>query len=261
MREKQIETYLGVKPIAEQIGIDVRPLDRLATLQSFTVTVVPRDGLGNFLGPGHGHRIQLVARNGRFDDPLIDMLDGSYRTVLTTPPDIDPANVVVTATIGDERGKTTLDEALGLKDRYGIIMLLGKPNPLGDFDDDFSGNISAGFAIDTRWRGDHRFLFELWQDDFDASSSAGSDETWNSLGASLMFRYPGVAITPYLTTGVGIYDPDGGSSRFGLRVGAGVELPLDTNWRLDAGLSLHGVDTPGDETQFLRTHLGIGYRW
>ena len=76
-----------------------------------------------------------------------------------------------------------------------------------------------------------------------------------------MFHYPGAALTPYLTAGVGIYDPDSGSSRSGLRVGAGIEKPLATNWRFDAGLSLHGVDTPGDDTQFLRAHLGIGYRW
>jgi hypothetical protein len=58
-----------------------------------TVTVRPRDGLGNFLGPGRSNAFRIVPDQGRMMGPRVDNADGSYRQVLMAPPDVRPEDV------------------------------------------------------------------------------------------------------------------------------------------------------------------------
>jgi len=93
-REKLLQEYLGVRPIADAILLTAVPLGVNGT-REFDFSVVPKDSLGNFFGPGHAGRIAFEASNAGLEGSLRDNLDGSYvqTLVLDTGVDEDDVNI------------------------------------------------------------------------------------------------------------------------------------------------------------------------
>lgn len=75
-RELVIQKYLLVKPEQESTIFKLEQLD--ADSRSYQVTVFPRDGLGNYLGPGFGEQIHFSIRGARLVGTIRDHLNGGY---------------------------------------------------------------------------------------------------------------------------------------------------------------------------------------
>ena len=61
-----------------------------------TLTVLPKDDLGNFLGPGRATAFRIVPHVGRMSGPRIDLGDGRYQQVLVPPRGVRAEDVVIT---------------------------------------------------------------------------------------------------------------------------------------------------------------------
>jgi Mg-chelatase subunit ChlD len=60
------------------------------------LTVIPKDDLGNFLGPGRARSFRIVPALGRMAGPLNDLGNGSYAQILVPPSGVNAENVAIT---------------------------------------------------------------------------------------------------------------------------------------------------------------------
>ena len=67
------------------------PVDKTEEDRKFSLTLVPKDAYGNFLGPDYACRIQVKALDQGFSSaPIEDHGDGRYSVTLTIPIGTDP---------------------------------------------------------------------------------------------------------------------------------------------------------------------------
>jgi FG-GAP-like repeat/von Willebrand factor type A domain len=83
-REQQLQKRVAVKVSRRRTTVQVVPPSENSGLHTELV-VIPRDSLGNYLGPGYGKTIQVVARGAELVGDLEDRLDGSYAQVVRVP--------------------------------------------------------------------------------------------------------------------------------------------------------------------------------
>jgi hypothetical protein len=85
-REKVIQKYLLVKPEEKSTIVKLEQLDENSPgSRTYRVTVFPRDGLGNYLGPGFGDQIRFSIRGARIVNTIQDHLNGGYSQQFQLP--------------------------------------------------------------------------------------------------------------------------------------------------------------------------------
>lgn len=164
-REKLLQEYLGVRPFADAFELAVVPLGANRP-RDFDFSLVPKDSLGNFFGPGQARTIGFDVSNAGKEGPLRDNLDGTYvqQLVLDTGVDVDDVNINVdiagtkiTANLGEVlRGDdpqplmcdTNGDGAVDINDIRAIAANRNQPatGPDDPMDWDQDGVITAGDA-------------------------------------------------------------------------------------------------------------------
>lgn len=89
-RDDIIQKYLTVNIASGYIDVEVDHLPSVNKQEKqFRVTVIPKDPLGNYLGPGYSGAVTLIASKGRFIGKTEDNLDGTYSRALRLPISFD----------------------------------------------------------------------------------------------------------------------------------------------------------------------------
>jgi hypothetical protein len=84
-REGDVRRYLKPRFLPEKSAVTALVLDDVAGAKRASVTVTPRDALGNYLGPGLGSGLAISVRGGRTVGAPVDLLDGSYTQLVEAP--------------------------------------------------------------------------------------------------------------------------------------------------------------------------------
>jgi hypothetical protein len=110
-RERLMHEYLGVRPAAEAIDVAAVQID-LGNLFGYNFSVIPKDLLGNFVGPGFGGSVTLSTNVGQFEGALRDNLDGSYTQTLLLDPSQDEDDVDIVFDVLGTKKSVNLGEVL-----------------------------------------------------------------------------------------------------------------------------------------------------
>jgi hypothetical protein len=87
-RQKLVQKYLRIKPDEKSTIVKLESLAADSQgIRSYRVTVFPRDGLGNYLGPGFADQIYFSIRGSRLIGTVQDHLNGGYSQKYEVPVD------------------------------------------------------------------------------------------------------------------------------------------------------------------------------
>jgi Mg-chelatase subunit ChlD len=90
VREDLIQKHIKLNLTPETITLEMAPPSEPKRGQvQRTVTILPKDAMGNYLGPGYADSIRLTSTKGNFDGKVQDNLDGSYQQNLTSHASIE----------------------------------------------------------------------------------------------------------------------------------------------------------------------------
>lgn len=110
-RVKTISRWVGVTVDAAASPITLTPYTAAPPgMQGVTVSIVPRDAKGEYLGPYRADEVTINASVGTFDGDVVGQIDGSYTRVLLFPEGKQP---VITATAGG----VTLTPTIGTREK------------------------------------------------------------------------------------------------------------------------------------------------
>jgi hypothetical protein len=104
-----------------------------------------------------------------------------------------------------------------------------------------------GFVIDVAY---NRFRF----DEFDLYSD------WWSANTSVRYYFKSAKIRPFIYVGPGLYFPEEGNSRLGLRGGLGLHIPINDRWVLQLGTDFQRIFLSEDDLSFQHFHVGVDIR-
>jgi len=88
---------------------------------------------------------------------------------------------------------------------------------------------------------------------------ANADVDVTQLGVNGKFYFTSAPLRAFATAGIGAYDFDPGSTRFGGSIGAGVQYQFTTNWALEGRYALHAVVNNSPQTTFSTLLLALRY--
>lgn len=133
---------------------------------------------------------------------------------------------------------------------------LGHNFPLGDFRKHYASGPSITLDLERSFRDRFSLYAMLGYHYFDAKT-AGSDETYLT-NLSLNLRLYGSAgpWRPFVGFGPGLYRVEGGSTKMGVDLAAGIEFPIVPKLKLETGLDLHRVNAK-DHIFFVDAKLGV----
>lgn len=89
---------------ARSSGLSVATLGTTATHNEMAIRVRPRDGYGNFLGPGAARELHVALSDGTVFRDLMDLGDGRYVIAILTPRTSDPTVTIAVAGMPLYRG-------------------------------------------------------------------------------------------------------------------------------------------------------------
>lgn len=238
--------------------------------QALSVVMTPRNVKGGKMGPGYANYFWF-ASPGRPPVKPVDNLDGTYTARIpfsgTTPPqvtvhfldqpvkrldtyvpkpgDLNPGNVVTPVVGGGAR-------------RYAIWAGAGVATPHNSFSNtnETGPAVALGFeyilnntlSVEATLSG-HRL----------GGKGANADVDVTQLGVNGKWYFTSAPLRFFATAGVGVYNFDPGSTRFGGAVGAGLQYQFTPNWGLEGRYTLHGVANNSPQTTHSTVLLSLRY--
>jgi opacity protein-like surface antigen len=120
--------------------------------------------------------------------------------------------------------------------------------------------------IEYRFRYRYALVAEFAYNDFRWHDPSGRFPWWNISGTARYF-FPAKRVQFFINVGPGVYIPDEGSARLGLKAGLGINYPLNDRLILEAGTDYHtifpvnkSVLYQDKHTSFQHFHIGLVYR-
>lgn len=229
------------------------------------ILITPQDRFGNLVGPGYENhfRVELTGA-GKAAAPVDPAVTGTYAVNVTgLPAEADPRIKIV------YQGETLRDAPLSRVEEpvldptggraWSLSLHGGLNDPQGNAGNVLDGGLSA--AIDLEYLFTDRWALELFlgYDEFDSKFfDADFELTHLNVNAKAYFL-PGPNRV-FLLGGVGIFEPDSGSSEFGWNVGGGGQWNLWPKTALEATARYYSVSS-GGSFEFVTVHLGARFRF
>ena len=231
---------------------------------SYQVTVTPRDRFGNYVGPGYGGLVKVKLNGAGSVGPVSDPAQTGDYTVKVSgvPPGSTPTLDIQVdgSTVRDAQPLVpgTTGGAAGSSGKFAVWGGLGVAIPSGGFASTrdaglaamlgFEAALSPSMSVEATL-GLHRFAGETGYVDVDVTQ-LGVNGKWYFTSQPLRF---------FATAGVGAYNFDPGSTRFGVAVGAGAQYQFTPNWGLEGRYTLHRVTNNSPQTTFSTLLLALRY--
>ena len=140
-----------------------------------------------------------------------------------------------------------------------LSLHLGVAEPRGTFANSYDSDLSLALDYSHHFTRQLSGVATLSYHRFDAGSSAVSDTYWWSISANAKYELTPNSLRPFVTSGVGLYKPESGSTDPGLNVGVGVDLDISPDWVLEAGIDYHHIFTSSSDTDFAVARIGLLY--
>lgn len=264
-REKTVQTYVTAKPDAGHSvpvtrWLDIFPGDPVQYL--YDVKIIPKDGYGNYMGPGHRVEVNVVDNNkGNGNSPirLKDNLDGTYTGEFEITQSEFNAGALFEFII-DGKPFTTVKKIPGFKKWFSGIHV-GTGIPIRSFDEDYNPGIGFGCNIGYRPVPKFSLVLLLGYNSFSADSPGNDNIHLWSISANLRSEIVKNPFRVFVNAGAGIYFPESGSAKRGVNIGAGAAYSLKTDWILEVGANFHLVNSIGTDPNFMVTYAGLVYRF
>ncbi len=257
-REQSIHQYLGVRPVATATEIEVKEdLDVDPGSRRFELRVVPRDVLGNYLGPGYvaGIRVEI----SQLETPLVtDRLDGSYDLTFAIDDQIDPRDVEIAVDVLSAKQVFTLDSKLRA---WSLSLHLDRALPRGRLGNRVGDGLALGLHLERSLSRRFSISGLLGYRDFSGSTSARSDVYRWSLSGQLAYQFREGIPGWYLSGGPGVYLPLSGSARLGANLETGVDLYSSGEWTLTLAAAYHRVFKSGGDVDFVQAGARVARRF
>ena len=126
----------------------------------------------------------------------------------------------------------------------------------------FNWVVNFEYHFSWRWA----LVFEVAYNDFMWREPSEHFPWWN-ISPTLRYYIPTERLRPYLSIGPGLYIPDEGSNRFGVKVGVGIDYLVNDRLGFEIGTDYHTIFPVDDETlyqdnrtSFQHFHGGLIYR-
>ncbi len=240
----------------------LRLVDGAGEVDWYELTLRPRDGDGNYLGPDYGERIRLVVAAEQ-EASVVDRVDGSYEVRFSVPEGQDPSlELVVLGRPTLFAGRFSEFEQRIKGHRWVLSTHLGLTLPVGSFDRLYDPGPLV--ELDLEYAFSRRFALRgvLGRYRFDPGFEVD--------GATLYLRYyrpwksaahrPG-STRLFAELGPGVYDPDGIGSTAGLSVGFGIVRPFRQRFESELGAGYFHLFNPGDDLRFVALRAGLRYHF
>lgn len=245
---------------AGKSDVDIRP----AGDGAFQVTARLIDAFDNFLGPGQNVSVIVSPPGKKWGPlgrqvPLADRLDGSYSgRVELTPAELQGGYELLLTGDGIVFGTIPQQAGAGV---WRASVHGGIARPVGAWNSAFDPGVSIAADLEYRLTPSLWAVGILELDRFESASPSESDTWWWSISPKLKYELGQSAIRPYVTAGLGAYIREGGSARFGVNAGLGLQYSWTAHWRAAAGLDGHRIATGSGGTRFVAAQIGLLYEW
>ncbi|MDQ3281094.1 MAG: S8 family serine peptidase [Acidobacteriota bacterium] len=133
---------------------------------------------------------------------------------------------------------------------------LGHNFPLGDFRRDFASGPSITADFERSFRDRYSIYAMLGYHYFDAKFAGGGETYLTNLSLNLRVYGSAGPWHPFLGFGPGVYRIEGGSTKPGLDLAAGLEFPIVPKLKLEIGADLHRVNVR-NRLVFVDAKLGV----
>ena len=238
----------------ERIGIDF-----------YQAKFTPRDQYLNFLKPGKEENIKFTAQNAKLSEsPTVDSLAGSYYKFIEVPQStIRPSlQVQYNDFVFEQRVITDNPTADNWRINPSVISLrLGTALPRGAFAASHVQHFHAAINVARQFHRNYALLALLGHSSF-AGKGANSDTTfWNLSGNARWLPIVAPSYRVYINGGGGLYLLGNGSSRAGYNLGAGLNIPLSSNFDVEFGVDYNNIIMPANDFQFVQIYGGILIRF
>jgi hypothetical protein len=251
-----------VDPVKVMVRIDPQVIP-LAEGSEGIISVVPIDGFGNLLGPGHASRISISTGAGELIGDVMDNGDGFYfKKIISTGKEqsgkiiVKVNNITATSQPGFSIGPTFK--------KYGISVHSGTAVPTGTFANDFDPGINTILDIGYCFTPQLSLVGYFGYNDFKSKTTGIDDNYWINLSLNLKYRrplplLPTSALYYYIQAGPGYYIPKTGDSGLGANFGAGFNYDFSSSLTFEVGTDYHTVFD--EDVKFWHAHTGIIIRF
>lgn len=141
---------------------------------------------------------------------------------------------------------------------YSIWLALGSTFPHGSFGNQHKSGLAANLGFEYIFTPALSVEATLGRHSFGGKNGGGDiDVTQFGANGKWYFAQPG--FKPFLTAGVSGYAFDPGSTRFGVNLGAGVQVDLAPQWSLEGRYTLHQVTNNSPNSSYSTLTLGLRY--
>jgi opacity protein-like surface antigen len=154
--------------------------------------------------------------------------------------------------------ETTIEAQESARSRYALWLALGPTFPQGSFSNQHKSGLAATLGFEYLFTPTYSVEATLARHSFGGRNGGGDiDVTQFGVNGKWYFAQPG--FKPFVTLGVGSYAFDPGSTRFGVNLGAGVQVELSPHWSLEGRYSLNKVSSNAPNSNYSTLQLGLRY--
>ncbi|UCH95807.1 MAG: VWA domain-containing protein, partial [Candidatus Aminicenantes bacterium] len=246
-REKMEQKYVAVNPTPGYSPLDIQ-WDNMS-LDSrdeylYHVELVPKDGYGNYMGPGQVVEMELVHQYKKASSTLSrleDYLDGTYRgEIKISQADLN-AGAQLIFTIN---GKTfTTAKIPGLK-KWSLGINAGLTLPIFSFGNLHNPGINAGCLFGYQLSPNFSLVgilgYNRFKSNDPSTGETGDTQLWN-LSGNLKSEIVKNPFRLYVHLGGGIYITRAGAFNPGFNIGAGTAVSLKPGWLMELGVDFNQV--------------------
>lgn len=204
------------------------------------LSVIPKDTLGNFLGPDYLDHLNVHSSEGTVDSPLEDKLDGSYEISYRIPS--SASNPWITFEV---MGVTVRENYLSKIPEFKKWILGvhgGYPAPIDTFGNEYEGSFSVAADLEFRWT--HRLSLGLClgHDRFSAKIPNGNFHLTHLSGMGKIITFQTDNFRALIHGGVGAYFTKDGNIFFGLNGGGSIQYWFGSTFGIELGYNFRTVD-------------------